>query len=348
MNKLSFPSRIIVSVASLALIGTYFLPIWFIYLIAPQYPEGLTMNIWLHQITGQVEIINGLNHYIGMKHIEASMFPEFTYLVYIVGAIILLGLIVAFIGKRKPLFYFLLLLVAAGVAAMVDFYTWSYDYGHNLDPKAAIQVPGLFYQPPLFGHKRLLNFDAYSYPDLGGWLVVAVFAILAGVWFFEWRKSRKATTKFTSKTLNKKVVPALAVCVLLLGSCSTEPQPFAYGKDVCDDCKMTIVEPQFGAQIISKKGKVYKFDDPHCVAQFHRAGKVAEEDIYKTVFINYADSKTFLNASTVYFVVSPKFKSPMNSNAAAFENQQAAEQKVLELAEKDAEVKDWKTLRSFL
>jgi len=348
MNKLGFSSRVIVAVASLALIGTYFLPIWFIYLIAPQYPEGLTMNIWLHQITGQVEIINGLNHYIGMKHIAADMFPEFSFLVYIDAAFILLGLIVAIVGKRKPLFYFLILLVLAGVAAMVDFYLWSYDYGHNLDPKAAIQVPGLYYQPPLIGHKTLLNFDAYSYPDLGGWLVVVVFAALAGVWFFEWRKSRKTTTTILVKKSSKQLVPALVALALFVASCSTEPEPFAYGKDVCDDCKMTIVEPGFGAQIITKKGRVFKFDDAHCAAQFLKAGKVKEEEISKTVFVNYADGKTFLDANSLFFAVSPKFKSPMNSNAAAFESQQAAEQKILELKEKDAEVKDWKTLRSVL
>jgi copper chaperone NosL len=61
---------------------------------------------------------------------------------------------------------------------MYDFYQWGYDYGHNLDPTAPIQVPGLSYQPPLFGHKRLLNFDAYSLPDVGGWIVIAA-AVLA-------------------------------------------------------------------------------------------------------------------------------------------------------------------------
>src|SRR5215216_2615039 len=108
MNKMSFPSRIIIALASLALIATYFLPVWFIFLIAPQYPEGLTMNIWLNKINGQVDIINGLNHYIGMKHIKADMFPEFQFLPYIVGFFILLGVTVALTGKRKLLHLYLL------------------------------------------------------------------------------------------------------------------------------------------------------------------------------------------------------------------------------------------------
>src|SRR5215218_10802217 len=114
MNKMSTPSRILVALASLSLIATYFLPFWFIFLIAPQYPEGLTMQIWLNKLTGQVEIINGLNHYIGMKHIKAEMFPEFKFLVYIVGAFILLGLVVALVGKRNWLLGFLVLILIQG------------------------------------------------------------------------------------------------------------------------------------------------------------------------------------------------------------------------------------------
>src|SRR6476469_2637570 len=126
MSKMSLPSRIIIAIGSLSLIGTYFFPVWFIFLIAPQYPEGLTMNIWLNKLTGQVEIINGLNHYIGMKHIKAEMFPEFGYLVYIVGAFIVLGLIVALVGKRSWLLGLLILTGLGAVAALYDFWSWGY------------------------------------------------------------------------------------------------------------------------------------------------------------------------------------------------------------------------------
>ena len=141
MKLMSTPSRIILAIASLALIATYFLPVWFIYLLAPQYPEGLSMQIWLNKITGEVDIINGLNHYIGMKHISVEMFPEFTYLIYIVAFFIVYGLIVAITGNRKLLFSYLIVISLGAVLALYDFYQWGYDDGHNLDPKAAIQVP---------------------------------------------------------------------------------------------------------------------------------------------------------------------------------------------------------------
>lgn len=337
---MSLPSRIIVAIASLGLIATYFLPVWFIFLIAPQYPEGLTMNIWLNKITGQVDIINGLNHYIGMKHINADMFPEFGFLVYIVAFFILFGLAVAITGRRKLLFAYLITTVIAGIAAMVDFYKWGYDYGHNLDPKAAIQIPGLSYQPPLFGHKTLLNFDAYSYPDSGGWIVIICAGLFFAVWGYEWYKSRKKNSSIIKTA--KKTIPAAALVTFLFTSCNTKPQPFAYGKDICDDCKMTIMDAKFGGEIITKKGKIYKFDDVHCLVNFMKGGTVKEADIAQTVFIDYENQNNFLDTESASFVTSDGLKSPMNSNTAAFSSKEKADEKSKQT---NGTVKDWEQLR---
>ena len=191
MKKMSILSRIIIGLGSLIMILAIFVPVWSIYLIAPQYPEGLSMQIWLNKITGQVEIINGLNHYIGMKHINADMFPEFKFLTYILLAFVLFGLVVAVTGSRKLLTFYLIASVLGGIAAIADFYKWGYQYGHDLDPSAAIQVPGLSYQPPVIGHKKLLNFDAFSYPDTGSWIIVGVTLLFAIIWFIEWRRQKK-------------------------------------------------------------------------------------------------------------------------------------------------------------
>ena len=76
---------------------------------------------------------------------------------------------------------------------MVDFWLWEYDYGHNLNPDAAIVVPGMTYQPPLIGFKQLLNFGAYSYPDIGGWIMFGVALVLTGLSFVEFRNRKKVT-----------------------------------------------------------------------------------------------------------------------------------------------------------
>lgn len=333
-------SRIITAVAALSLTATFFLPVWAIYLQAPQYPEGLSMQIWLNKLTGQIAIINGLNHYIGMKHINADMFPEFSYLVYIVGFFIVYGLTVALTGNRKVLFSYLILLALGGAAALGDFYKWGYDYGHNLDPNAAIQIPGFSYQPPVIGHKQLLNFDAYSYPDSGGWVVMIAGLLFFGVWLFEKYRSRK-TPALVRKTYKKEMALASVLAVIIMSSCSVEPQKIAYGKDACDECMMTIMDPKFGGEVLTKKGKAFKFDDAHCLAQFLKSGKVKEADIAQAVFLNHQNGEQFLDVKTAQFVVSPQLKSPMNSNAAAFENKAAAESAAAEVAGK---VLDWNTL----
>jgi copper chaperone NosL len=198
-EKMGKGSRMMIAIAALALIATYFVPIWNIFMIAPQYPEGLNMWIWLNKITGEVDIINGLNHYIGMKHISEEMFPEFSYMTYIVAAFIIFGLVIAKTGRWKLLSIYLILLILAGIAALVDYYKWGYDYGHNLDPSAPIQIPNFSYQPPIIGHKKLLNFDAYSYPAEGGWIIVAISTILLIVWLYEWRRLKRSSLTMKSK-----------------------------------------------------------------------------------------------------------------------------------------------------
>ena len=191
MKPLKPISRALVAISALLMVSAYFVPLWQILMWAPQYPEGLEMDIWINNITGDVKIISALNHYIGMKHIEVEMFPEFSYMIYIVGFLIAFGLITALVNKRLVLWIFTLLLIATGVAALVDFWLWGYDYGHNLDPTAAIVVPGMSYQPPLIGTKQLLNFTAFSGPDIGGWLFMVSALLAIGVLVFEIYSSRK-------------------------------------------------------------------------------------------------------------------------------------------------------------
>lgn len=191
MKTLQPISRVLVAVAALLMVSAYFVPLWQILMWAPQYPEGLEMDIWINNITGDVKVISALNHYIGMKHIEVEMFPEFEYMIYIVGFLIGFGLIAALVNRRAMLWAFCLLLIGTGIAALVDFWLWGYDYGHNLDPTAAINIPGMTYQPPLIGTKQLLNFTAFSGPDLGGWIFMASGALIIGTLVFEIYSSRK-------------------------------------------------------------------------------------------------------------------------------------------------------------
>ncbi|MBK8954071.1 MAG: nitrous oxide reductase accessory protein NosL [Saprospiraceae bacterium] len=304
-------SRWIVFAMSLSLLLTYFVPIWRIDLFAPQYPEGLTMKIWLKSLSGDVEIINGLNHYIGMRHISVEMFPEFDVLVYIVAFYILLGLLVAYAGRLNILFWYLVFTAFGGAFSMYDFYRWGYEYGHNLDPTAAIKVPGLSYQPPVIGHKRLLNFDAYSQPDVGGWIIFIAAAIMAFVWLYEWNRFRK-------KTIPSQMAAIVLMSSFSFFSCKPEPEAFNYGTDICHTCKMGIVDRKFGSEIVTDKGKVYKFDDLGCMIRLMKSGAFDQQKPALVLVMDYEKENNLLEVNSCKFVYGEDIRTPMNFNTAAF------------------------------
>ena len=187
-------SKIIIVLASLLLIVTFFFPIWYIDLEAPQYPEGIGLEIWLNKITGQkphdLENINGLNHYIGMKVIVPDAIPELKIMPFIIIFLILFGLVSGISGKRYMVYIWIVLFIVTAAIGLYDFYMWEYDYGHNLNPHAAIKIPGMAYQPPLLGSKMLLNFNAISMPHIGSWILITV-VILSIVALFIDRKNNK-------------------------------------------------------------------------------------------------------------------------------------------------------------
>lgn len=187
-------SKILIVAAALALVISYLFPLWEISLEAPQYPEGLSMQIWINKITGDLNTINGLNHYIGMKKIEPDSIKELTFMQYIVGFLLISGVAVGFAGKKKLLTLWVVLFVIMGAAGAIDFYMWEYDYGHNLNPEAAIKIPGMSYQPPLIGSRQLLNFNATSWPDIGGWALIGAGVLALLVMLYEWRFNKQLKT----------------------------------------------------------------------------------------------------------------------------------------------------------
>ncbi len=176
-------ARILTAVASVALLGLFLAPLWRINLTAPQYPEGLGMLIGVSSIRGvaanDLDNINGLNHYIGMKVITTAAIPELRIIPWVVAGLAAIGFLVAAMGRRSMLSAWLACFALVGAGGLADFWKWEYDYGHNIDyAHAIIKIPGMNYQPPLIGVKQLLNFTAVSWPDVGGWL--AGIALLLG------------------------------------------------------------------------------------------------------------------------------------------------------------------------
>ncbi len=182
---------------ALVLLLMFKFPIWRITLQAPQYPQGVTMYIYLNKIGGSsrgtLQNINILNHYVGMKPIDPGSIPELRYFPKIIITLVLLGVVAGFLNNRKIWIGWVILLILLCSAGMYDFYLWEYDYGHNLDPEAPINIPGMAYQPPLIGSKMLLNFNAISLPHYGSIFIVLSFLLtIAAVYF---RKNRNNEIK---------------------------------------------------------------------------------------------------------------------------------------------------------
>lgn len=313
MNGNSLPGwiRVLMILCGISLVATIFVPLWRIDLEAPQYPEGLMMLIYASKVGGQVDIINGLNHYIGMKEIHTKDFIEFKILPYLIGFFSLLFLLVGVINKKKFLYVVFALFLLFGIIAMYDFWLWEYEYGHNLNPNAAIIVPGMSYQPPLIGYKVLLNFVAYSYPAIGGWIFISVGVASVVSVFLLWKNGKK---------VKQNINATLLLLPFFFSSCSSGPDPIIIGKDYCQFCKMTITSKRFGAEIFTKKHKAIKFDDYKCLNDFAKMDSSILKDskIYITDFIG---TNQLIEASQLFFLHSEMFRSPMGGNIAAFSNQ---------------------------
>ncbi|KAB2846905.1 MAG: hypothetical protein F9K45_00850 [Melioribacteraceae bacterium] len=174
-DKLNKRHSLIFGIGLMLLAASYFFPIWTIDLNAPQYPEGMGLRIWADEIKGAGEHdlnnLNKLNHYIGMKEIDPDDIPELKIIPYIILFMFLLGAAVLLTKNKKLLLAWNIILIIFLLIGLYDFYMWEYEYGHNLNPNAPIKVPGMAYQPPLIGSKQLLNINAVSLPGIGGILI---------------------------------------------------------------------------------------------------------------------------------------------------------------------------------
>lgn len=140
------------------------------------------------------------------------------------------------------------------------------------------------------------------------------------------------------------VLVALAVLFIMTG-CSHKPEKIHFGKDNCAECKMTIIDPKFGGEIVTKKGKKYKFDDTHCIAAFLKRRGVGLNNIKHVVFVVYDGKDEFVDVDSAEFVVSSLLKAPMGG-AAAFRNITEAKKKSAELD--GSRTTDWATLYNIL
>ncbi len=332
--------------AGISLLASLLFPIWRITLEAPQYPEGLGMRIWAKTIAGEnpddLNIINELNHYIGMKKIVPSSIPE---LEYIFPIILVFGL-ACFAAAWRPRVWssaaLLAALTAMGGYGLYDFWQWEYDYGHNLNPMAAIKVPGMSYQPPLIGEAKLLNFLSTSWPAAGGCLLFlggALIALALAASILRntgWprrlvaanpRRPGTRAGKLTDKHGGIGSGAALSALLLLgltLSACEKPgPTPFLWGEDACYFCKMTLVEKGYAVERINAKGKIFKYDAIECLLEELKVHPLGPGERIFVSDRSRPDAE-LTEATGNFFLQGGKITSPMGRALAAFQSQDSA------------------------
>jgi copper chaperone NosL len=139
---------------------------------------------------------------------------------------------------------------------------------------------------------------------------------------FKPREARGLSTSIPGRSALHKMVSSFQILPIsiffLFISCSTEPEPLNFGTDVCHFCKMTLMDNKFGAELVTKKGKVYKFDDMNCFLNFYNSGYESTEDFQHKLVVDYANPGNLIDATNGFYLKSAAIRSPMNGEVAAF------------------------------
>ena len=320
-------ARALTLVAALLLGALYVTPLWSVRLVAPQYPEGIGMNIHVNTVTGAKEHdlrnINALNRYIGMKAIHPESIPELKYMPWILAVLIAAGVGAAALGRRRGLTSWLVILVFAGAAGLYDFWRWNYDFGHNLDfERAIIVIPDMSYQPPILGTKQIANFKATSYPALGGMLAGVAFLVGVGALFLSYRRGRMLSA---------------AGAVFVATACAAGPPVLAVGEASCAECRMLISDGRFGAVLVMNTGKQLSFDSVECALEYLRQHQPAAAEVWVA---DASAHRTLVPAERAVFVVDAALRPPMGGIASY-----GSEASARAIEGDDVRTMDWTALR---
>jgi len=181
-EPLGLPVRVVLLLSLLLMIWTFRAPLWTMSFESNQYPDPLRLAIHVDHLEGQksemrddLREINSLNHYIGMRPLLESDFAEFLWMPFVMGGFVLLLLRVVVFGKIRDLIDVTVLFVYFGLFSAWTFYHRLYEYGHVLDPAAAIKVDP--FTPPFFGRVKIANFWIESFPG-GGSYALTVFGLV--------------------------------------------------------------------------------------------------------------------------------------------------------------------------
>ncbi len=129
--------------------------------------------------------------------------------------------------------------------------------------------------------------------------------------------------------------------LLMTMSCSIQPQSINYGSDACHYCSMTIVDQQHAAQIVTKKGRAFKFDASECMLNYLKEIDTNEVALFLVDDYNFPGE--LLDARKATFFISKDLPSPMGEFLSAFASKEAAQKTQ---TEHQGELFTWEEIRS--
>ena len=171
--------------------ASYTQPLWVSRFVAPQYPYGLGLEVYLTKVAGDTAEVDLLNHYVGMRPIDTMAMTERRLALAMLVGVCALALAAAFFRRTTWQALFILPLVLFPVGMLVDLYAWLWYAGHSLDPESALSMSIKEFTPKLIGTQRIANFEVTSGLGAGAWMQLASAALLTGAAFVGWRLSRK-------------------------------------------------------------------------------------------------------------------------------------------------------------
>lgn len=320
IKRISWPVRLLILVAALLPLLTFMYPLWHYLFDAPQYPEGLEMEIWSFKLGGRVDLINGLNHYVGFMELNPEEFWELRVLPILISLVTLGGLAAVITGRVRVFQGWLIFYGAFAIAGFTDFFLWLWRFGHSVDPRAAIQIDG--YTPPMLGTSQFMNFYITAIPGWGAAALAGGFALAIIAYIVHVLSVRRGRVRATAPTA---VAAALLLSLVLAGCSSPKPATVVIGQDMCEHCQMLITDARFVTQVVTTKGKAYKFDSIECMVDFLAEGSLADSDIHSAWVSDYNRPGTWIKAEEARYLQSVNIRSPMGANLAAFSTLQELE-----------------------
>lgn len=197
-RPIAYRARFLIALMVVPLLASFAMPLWNISMEAPQYPEGLQVDVYSYKVHGgnegkDVAEINVLNHYIGMAPIEGELLKDLDWIPFLFGLVSVLLLRAAVIGNIRTLVDLAVMYSYVCGFLAFRFGLHLYNLGHNLDPKAPVNVDP--FMPAMLGSKQIANFYISSYPrggavgvmiSIGGILLITLWHLVTG-----YRESRK-------------------------------------------------------------------------------------------------------------------------------------------------------------